>query len=65
MKPSGATEWATPKQLSEIEPAFSLAAIRWHIFNAERNGLQPHVRRIGRKIIINIAGFRLWIESQQ
>jgi len=36
-------EWATPKKLSVAEDAFSEASIRWHVFNAKRNGLEPHL----------------------
>ena len=57
-------EWATPKKLSVAEDAFSEASIRWHVFNAKRNGLEPHIRRIGRKVLINVAGFRQWIAAQ-
>jgi hypothetical protein len=57
-------EWATPKKLSIAEDAFSEASIRWHVFNAKRNGLEPHIRRIGRKVLINVAGFRAWIANQ-
>ena len=59
-------EWATPKALAQqMRDAFSEASIRWHIFNAKRNGLEPHIRRIGRKVLIDVAGFRAWIENQR
>jgi len=59
-------EWATPKALASRHcDAFSESAIRWHIFNAKRNGLDPHIRRIGRKVLVNVAGFRDWIENQK
>ena len=58
-------EWATPKKLAAIEDAFSESSIRWHVFNAKRNGLDPHIRRIGRKVLVNVAGFREWIENQK
>ena len=57
-------EWATPKKLAVAEDAFSEASIRWHVFNAKRNGLEAHIRRIGRKVLINVAGFRQWIAAQ-
>ena len=57
-------EWATPKKLAIAEDAFTEPAIRWLIFNAKRNGLEPHIRRIGRKVLINVAGFRQWIANQ-
>lgn len=57
-------EWATPKKLSVVEDSFTESSIRWHVFNAKRNGLEPHIRRIGRKVLINVAGFRQWIANQ-
>ena len=60
-----AAEWATTKALAHrMSDAFSEPSIRWHIFNAKQNGLHPHIRRIGRKVLINVAGFRQWIAAQ-
>ena len=56
--------WATPKKLAVVEDSFTESSIRWHVFNAKRNGLEPHIRRIGRKVPINVAGFRQWIAAQ-
>lgn len=63
--------WLSVKLLSEAEPAFTQAAIRNLIFKAQDrtsslgiipgNGLKPHIRRIGRKVLINHQGFRSWI----
>ena len=64
MTQTATPEWATLKKLSVTEDAFSEASIRWHVFNAKRNGLEPHIRRIGRKVLINVAGFRQWIANR-
>ena len=64
IEPSTPPQWATAKQLPAIQPAFSESAIRWHIFNARHNGLQPHIRRVGRKVLINVNGFSEWIATQ-
>jgi hypothetical protein len=66
--------WLTVNLLSEAVPAFSPAAIRNLIFkSADRktskgiikgNGLAPHIRRIGAKVLINHQGFLSWIETQ-
>jgi len=58
-------EWATPKQIPTLEPAFTEPAIRWHIFQAPHNGLEPHIRRVGRKVLVNVKGFRNWIANQE
>jgi len=67
--------WLTVKMLSEAEPAFTSASLRNLIFSsADRktskgiikgNGLAPHIRRIGAKVLINHAGFLSWIDSQE
>jgi hypothetical protein len=67
--------WLTVNLLSKAVPAFSPAAIRNLIFkSADRkttkgiikgNGLAPHIRRIGAKVLINQQGFLSWIDSQE
>jgi hypothetical protein len=67
--------WLTVKLLSQATPAFSAAAIRNLVFNAadrktskgiiKGNGLAPHIRRVGAKVLINHAGFLSWIDAQE
>ncbi len=66
--------WLTIALLSKIEPAFTPASLRNLVFLAsdrktskgviKGNGLAPHIRRIGSKVLINHAGFLAWIDSQ-
>lgn len=70
-KVSPASTWLTVKLLAKSEPAFTEAAIRNLIFKAadresslgviRGNGLAPHIRRVGRKVLINHAGFLAWL----
>jgi len=65
--------WLTIKLLAQAERAFTEAAIRNQVFNASPrksskgiipgNGLAPHIRRIGRKVILNHGGYISWIEG--
>lgn len=56
--------WKTVKQLAEENPAFSEASLRYHLFHRHTNGLNKHVRQIGRKIIIDERGFiNEWLEN--
>lgn len=65
--------WLTVKLLAKAEDAFTEPAIRNYIFYAEPrqtskgiipgNGLAPHIRRIGSKLVINHGGFLSWIEG--
>lgn len=67
--------WLTVNLLSKEAPSFSPAAIRNLIFkSADRktskgaikgNGLAPHIRRIGAKVLINHQGFLNWIDTQE
>lgn len=63
--------WLTTKLLAQAEPAFTEPAIRNYVFNAADrksskgkipgNGLAPHIRRVGSKVLINHGGFLSWI----
>ena len=65
--------WLTVKLLAEAEKAFTEPAIRNHIFNAAPrksskgtiagNGLAPHIRRVGSKVLINHGGWLSWISG--
>jgi hypothetical protein len=45
-------------------PTLTAHAIRHYVRRAAENGLQPHVRRLGRKLLVNEAGFIDWLEKQ-
>ena len=55
----------TLRQLAAANPAFSEASLRWHVFNASKNGLDRAIVRIGRKVLIDEAEFSNWLESQR
>jgi len=55
----------TVKQLAEKSPAFSEASLRWMIFCAEQNGLARALVKVGRRVLIDVAEFERWLESQR
>lgn len=57
--------FASVKELSKLFPSFSEPSIRYLIFNAKQNGLQPCIRKIGKKILINLNDFNHWIDSHK
>ena len=59
-----ADEYLTVAQLAQKYPAFSQGSIRWLIFNAESNGFKKVVRKLGRKVILNLREFRKYLEEQ-
>jgi hypothetical protein len=44
--------------------AFSESSIRWLIFNEKTNGFSCCVKRIGRKVLIDLDQFEAWITKQ-
>ncbi len=57
---------ATVKQIPELYPGvFTEASIRWLIFNEKQNGFSKCVRRIGKKLVIDINIFESWIDSKE
>lgn len=57
-------EYVTVSQLAKRYPAFSEGSIRWLIFNSSTNGFNKVVRKIGRKVILNLHEFKKFIEDQ-
>lgn len=56
----------TVKQFCERYPAFNYGGIRFQIFNEKSNGLYEAgaIVRVGKKVLIDVQRFFLWIESQ-
>ena len=56
---------ATIKQIPKIYPGiFTESSIRWLVFNEKTNGFYKCVRRIGRRVLIDLDQFEQWIDSQ-
>ena len=45
-------------------PTLTSHALRHYVRDANRNGLAPHIRRLGRKILVNESGFLDWLEGR-
>lgn len=61
--PKSAARLNTVKQIPPLYPAFTESSIRWLIFNEKTNGFTCCIRRIGRKILIDLDAFESWIEQ--
>jgi hypothetical protein len=56
---------ATAKKIPELYPGvFTESSIRWLIFNEDINGFSSCVRRIGKKVLIDLDLFEEWIDAQ-
>lgn len=56
---------APVKKIPLIYPgAFSQSSIRWLIFNERHNGFAACVRRIGKKVLIDLDAFEAWIDAK-
>jgi len=53
----------TVKQFSEKFPFVSQSSLRWIIFNAEKNGFNKVIKRIGAKILLNADAFEIWLKE--
>ena len=56
-------QFVSVRELAKIYPCFSEASLRFLIFHSNTNGLKKCIRRLGRKILINITEFEDWIDS--
>jgi len=57
-------QWATVKEICNYYPSFSEPAMRCIIHNRINNGFECCIRRIGRKLLINLAAFENWIKDK-
>ncbi len=68
--PAQAGPWRTIPALLErlndgtATPSFTPDSLRWYLRQSRNNGLEQHVRRLGKKLLINEPGFLRWLESQ-
>jgi gamma-glutamylcysteine synthetase len=59
------SRFLTVKEIAKLyKGTFSESSIRYLIFHEKENGLIQHIRRIGRKILIDVKGFEEWINKQ-
>ena len=55
----------TVKQLAAAYPAFTEPMIRWWIFNADTNGFNVCIIRIGGRLLIDRVSFEHWLEAHR
>lgn len=55
----------TVKQTAELYPAFPSSSLRWLIFNKQTNGFAKCIRKIGRKVLIDLDQFESWVDSHK
>jgi len=69
-RPSNPPIWRSVAALADslnagaARPTFTSHSIRHYVRFAAANGLAPHIRRLGSKILIDEVGFRAWIDRQ-
>lgn len=56
---------ATVKQIPDLYNGFTESSIRWLIFNEKYNGFSICVRRLGKKVLIDLDAFEKWIDSPE
>ena len=58
-------DWNTIKQTAQKRDAFSESALRNLIHRADKNGLQKHITRKGRRVYIDLIGLDEWMEESE
>jgi len=53
----------TTQQLAKEHPGLSEPSVRALIHKSDRNGLSPHIYRIGRRVLIDLDGFQRWVRE--
>jgi hypothetical protein len=56
-------DFVTVRQFTEYFNWPSESGLRWMIFNAQNNGLDRALIRVGRRVLIDTAAFEAWIRS--
>lgn len=46
-------------------PLFTESMVRWWIYNANQNGLNKSLIKIGGRIYVDLREFDVWLESQR
>ena len=54
----------TVKQFCQQNPAFTEGGLRWLLFNRQDNGLARAVFKVGRRVLIDVDEFYLWLDQQ-
>lgn len=65
MKKNKQKRFAPLKEIALMHPAFHVDYMRYLIRHAEKNGLDKCIRKVGRKIFINLDDFEEWIDSSK
>ena len=57
---------STVKKLPLLYPdaSFTESSVRWLIFNSRENGFDSCIRRIGRKVLIDVEAFEEWLDNK-
>jgi len=53
------------KNLPTLYPdaGFTENSIRWWVFNAKENGFESCIKKVGRKILIDLDEFEKWLDN--
>lgn len=57
-------EYLTVAQLSKRYPVFTVGSIRHIMYKRHENGFNRCIRKIGKKVIISVKDFKVWLDSQ-
>lgn len=64
-QPSAPRRLRTVRQLCAEHPACTPGGLRWLLFHRQTNGLERAVRKVGRRVLIDVDRFFVWVDEQQ
>lgn len=59
------SQYLTVAQTAEKYPCFTVAGLRWQLFNRVTTGFDRCVVRAGRRVLIDEAEFVAWLRDQR
>jgi len=63
IKKTKAKRYARVKEIPTLYPSFTASSMRWLIFNEETNNFSKCIKRVGRKVLIDLDNFEKWIDK--
>jgi len=56
--------YSTVKDMPKHYSSFTISSKRWLIFNEKTNGFAQCIKRLGKKILIDLDAFEEWVNKQ-
>lgn len=62
--PQNLNDFQPPEAIAAQYPQFKESSIRWWLRQRRNNGLDEHVRKVGKQLYVYVPGFLHWINTR-